>query len=419
MLTAILAFQSTTSQSDYIKNNTHPITLSQSNFEKIGQAIGEARIVQLGELTHGDGTSFQFKVEIIKYLHQKKEFSVLVWESGLADCLPLNKALTSQIPIHQAASNSVFTHWSMSKEAIEIFKYARKTASKTNPLLMAGYDIQPSSPQGFQHINVIAHSIKNATPKALHPPFLNQVDNQSNMDDQATLALAPKLHQFLVKNQKTLTEALGRTQYQEYNQLLYSAIQYNQMMKSYTRYQSSQTAEEFAIGYNIRERANANNFNWLADSKYKDRKIIIWAHNSHISNFGSSGTYNSESKDTTQLDSTGRLLKNKFKNNIYTIGFVAHSGSWSWLGQPEIPFTLGPKNSLESQINSLKHNFAFTDLSKAEQTPTDPINSPIPGYLNRQNGQISNLIWPNVFDGIIFIKKMRPRTQITPSNPQN
>ena len=71
----------------YVATNTPRVaTLDATSDEyadlaAVGQAIGEARVVILGEQDHGDGPTFQAKMRLAKHLHEHKGFTVLAFES--------------------------------------------------------------------------------------------------------------------------------------------------------------------------------------------------------------------------------------------------------------------------------------------------------------------------------------------------
>ena len=79
-----------------------------SDLMPLTDSIGAARLVQIGEASHSAGTDFATKVRLIKFLHEKMGFDVLVWESGMYDCREMDTALRSDMPIVDAARLGVF-----------------------------------------------------------------------------------------------------------------------------------------------------------------------------------------------------------------------------------------------------------------------------------------------------------------------
>jgi erythromycin esterase-like protein len=63
----------------------------------------------MGEPSHGAGSAFAAKVRLIKFLHQRMGFDVLVWESGLYDVRLAQAALrTPEDPV-TAARRGILT----------------------------------------------------------------------------------------------------------------------------------------------------------------------------------------------------------------------------------------------------------------------------------------------------------------------
>ena len=62
-------------------SSVQPDSTNFSELEKIGNAIGDAKVVMLGEQDHGDAPTFLAMSRLIKYLNEKKGFNVLAFES--------------------------------------------------------------------------------------------------------------------------------------------------------------------------------------------------------------------------------------------------------------------------------------------------------------------------------------------------
>ena len=107
------------------------------------EILADARIVQLGEPTHGDGAAFEAKARLARFLHEEMGFEVLAFESGLYECDRANALLKSGKDGSAALDASVFGIWRVS-QVRPLFDYMAKEAKGAKPLSLAGFDCRAS-----------------------------------------------------------------------------------------------------------------------------------------------------------------------------------------------------------------------------------------------------------------------------------
>ena len=139
------------SPEEWLRANAAPVRLppfdaddSFSDLEPLKGIVGSARIVGLGEESHGDGTAFRMKARLIRYLHERLDFDVLAFESPLVDC-------ETTVPLLAAGAGDgiatirrcISSEWSRTQQLRPFVKYLAEQARAPQPLTTTGFDILP------------------------------------------------------------------------------------------------------------------------------------------------------------------------------------------------------------------------------------------------------------------------------------
>lgn len=407
------------------------------DLEPVQAAIGDSSMVLMGELTHGDAEAFALKVRLIKFFHQRMGFDVLVWESGLFDCEEMNQALLGDKPIADVARLGVFGHWSQGVESFPVFEYARSTLNTARRLQMAGFDIQTSGTAGWSMYPTFAEWL--ADPRVITNEVRVYLDSlladarkiaqaadpkgEQHRIDLALRTLAPTLADAHRDHRADVVAAHGEREYLFRQRCLDNAVAFAEMLAVNDKYQQTQSGEDFRWSYNIREAANADNLLWLARERFAGRKLIVWCHNMHlfagvtglVNIAGPELPANARTDDRGRvlnvMDSTGRRVKQALGDSAYVLGVMAHSGAWSWLGNPPIDYAPAETDSIEELLHAVGSPTLFLDLRQVRADASHWLNSPLNGRISQQQPITAQSVWPRAYDGILFVDRMSPRHQ--------
>jgi erythromycin esterase len=451
-LLELLAFsglaQSRTRQ--YVRQHLAPIASIQpdyadnSDLVAFGQAIGNARIVMLGEQDHGDGTAFLAKTRLVKYLHEQKGFNVLAFEN---DFFGLNQGWeqVASSPDKQAAflHDNIDYYWSACQQCDTLlYTYVPQTTRSAHPLRITGFDSELYTDYSRKLLPSYLHTyftknnlpfLKTRTYQQFFRPFIDTLLVSTNfMTGKLDLDNQLKVHAIKDKRGKlrrfeacldTLTTQLptASSSAEAFDrQLLHNLYALTQESAVYT--------EDHDATYNVRDTQMAANLDWLANTRFKDQKIIVWAASFHIakgkgSDYLVQGRLSAEqqAKQRTYNDAIhtmGRVFTETGQNRqqTYILGFVSGGGtSQRTTVATATPLAPPINNSLESWLpNSLA--FAFLDFQplRAQQAAQKPEYFAMQGLRH----QPMYADWPSFFDGIFYIQTIMPctRTRFTSSN---
>src|SRR5438309_2976676 len=113
-----------------------------ATMDAIARAVGDARVVMLGEPWHGDGGAIRARGGLVRYLHEHLGFDVLAFE---ADFYSLNAGWAqARTPdaVRAFGRGNVFAFWSASRSAQALWDYIAAQRMTSRPLEITGFDIR-------------------------------------------------------------------------------------------------------------------------------------------------------------------------------------------------------------------------------------------------------------------------------------
>lgn len=387
-----------------ISNSSTPINFPTndsilSSLDPLIAKLGDKRIVAIGESTHGTSEFYKLREGITKRLIQEKGFNMIILENPYGDIEILNSELETK-PLDSLIKNHLFSIY-QTEEMKSFLQWYKDNRSKYN-IRFKGCD-----DSNWVFYKVLADNLVGITDSKLDKlmkKLRENVTKASKANSKNELKFNIDIYNNIVSIENQLQSNNALTPNIE--EILFNG------KNTYVNYLNIKNRNRFQS----RDEIMADRVSYLA--KNNNNKIIVWAHNAHISN---------EIIVDNEIGIMGRDLKQEFGDDYHSIGLTTLKGSYSFIDEKYIngdhiytdelkkAFIGSTETRLWENVLALNGNAFYLNLSalKKELKTDDIIGSTkFIGYGKETNKDIYKLSLFKNFDSLIFIENTNATTPL-------
>jgi erythromycin esterase len=280
-----------------------------------GTAVGDVRIVALGEASHGTREFFQMKHRLLEYLVKEKSFTVFAIEANWPETLAVDRYIKAgKGDVKTAMSKMYFWTWYTEevRDMIEWMRAFNQAPGNHPTLTFTAFDMQKGYVAAQQVLNYL-RQYSPAEVAAAEAAYVDvsKIDNAGMFHDRAKGASeqAAAVLKVFDSRRAAMEKASSAAAWRDARQA--AAVAY---MACAMRIPGN--------GGGYRDEMMAKNIEWLADEVFPNEKIVLWAHNDHV-RFGGDAV----------RKSMGTWLRDRFGRKMYVTGFAFHRGQLRAVGQ--------------------------------------------------------------------------------------
>lgn len=398
-----------------------------TDLQPLASVIGDARIVGVGEATHGTREHFLYKHRLLRFLVTQKNFRALAFESPWPTGLALNEyVLGGDGDPERLLRRAVFGVWH-AQEVLDMILWMREHNSSVPP------------DQRVEFVGIDMQLTRSAA--KLVSQYLNRVDPHFRAGHADTLELLAEremegLYLQYVGNENP------RARITEENRKVSAVVR--EMLARFDgereRYSAASSADEFAFARQNarilvqqadscedlngadRDRFMADNLDWYMERR-PGVKVMVWAHNGHV-----------QIAPRRNGPALGGHLKDRHAGAYLSVGFVLGSGAYRALDARSVPitrarsktFTFGPPaaGTFNALMAATGHDMFAVNLRSASGDMRKILERPVGlregyGLVARADPLVTlERSLPATHDILIFIDRTTPAQPIR-SQPAN
>lgn len=364
----------------------------------LARAIGDSRIVLLGENGHGVGEFTTAKVRLVEWLHRELGFEVVVMESGFFECgrAWTRAARSSSRRLLYACLKYPFQH----AEILPLFELVRGRLNTDRPLELAGMDPQA---QGFDsgerpaelHATLKAHDPDLARRVAAYDSALFLVPDSGGLGEE--------VYPWILKNgsevRAAYESAAAQTDGRDRWAFRLAAGLVDRLLVRARAMQAGASGWPSSY-YELRDEWMARAVVAIADSIAGSRKVVVWLHNDHA-------RYGTFDVDGSDVRSVGGFLRDWYGDEVFSMGFFMGGGVIADNGRRDREVVPPPEGGIEDFLGAGGHDAGYLVLSGNESAEVRQWASALRPYL-RMGLDPRELVPMEEFDALFYVDRVGP-----------
>ncbi len=315
-----------------LQQHALPLTTVQAgsgfdDLQPLKSIVGNARIVALGEATHGTREFFQLKHRLLEFLVTEMAFTTIAIEANQPECLAINDYVLHGQGDPAKALAGLHSWPSNTEEVLALILWMRRfntEGTHQNKVTFAGFDAQFTA-LAAASIKTYLTQVDPAFAAEIVPrlmPFEKECRSYSGMSEADLDALRTAVHDVAERLDAEERTYVARSTIREWR----LACQHARILDQVDDQRRADNDPK--MRYMIRDRAMAENIVWLLENQDPPGRMAVWAHNAHVAR-DPRGIF-----DGT-IVSMGMHLARQFSSDYVVVGFAFGEGGFEAVVQEE------------------------------------------------------------------------------------
>jgi erythromycin esterase len=278
-----------------------------ADLQPLRQIVGDARIVALGEATHGTREFFQLKHRMLEFLVNEMAFNIFAVEASLPEALDVNRfVLSGEGDPARALAGMYF--WTLdTEEVLALIRWMREynlTETHGRKVKLYGFDMQFTARAArtvLDYLRRVDPAAGRRADRVLDPladPFVSDEIRQGRWRKERMRELADSLRRVVADFDERLDAYAAMTSFEE---------------ADLVRRHLEILLQAVGVEGLSRDAAMAANVAWMLGREGPDSKAVLWAHNQHVA---------------VRKGSQGEALRRMFGDDLRVFGFAFDRGGF-------------------------------------------------------------------------------------------